>query len=99
MSIDIPCAIRDCLKMAKADSKEVAFASRFFLCGDCQMSAVLDVQLSMEQGGDMLPNTTLAYAEIYNGWFRKRQGMSIGHRSGMVTSIKDLEAPIIVRGS
>jgi hypothetical protein len=55
--------------------------------------------LSMEHGENVPPNTTHVMAQRYNGWARGLGGKSIGHRSGSVTSVKDLEAPIIVRGN
>lgn len=99
MTTSEPCAIRGCLKMATFDTREVIGAGRFVLCHDCQTSIFLDVMLSMEHGENVPANTTHVMAQRYNSWVRGLGGKSIGHRSGSVTSVKDLEAPIIVRGN
>lgn len=99
MIIQEPCAIRGCLKMATVDSRELLGAARFVLCHDCETSIVLDVQLAIEQSDELPPNTTWAYAEIYNRWSRKRKGQSITHRSGVVTSVKELNSPLYTGGN
>jgi hypothetical protein len=98
MTTTVACAIRGCLKLATTDSRELIGQGRFVLCHDCQTSIVLDVQLSIEQNENMPAGTTRAYAAIYNSWVRSLKGKSIGHRSGMVTSVKDLEAGKIIVG-
>lgn len=98
MTVQVPCAIKECPKMARVEHGEFPANDRFVLCHDCQTSVVLDIMLRLEQDEEMIPKTTAAFAQIYNGWMRKRKGATLSHRSGSVTSIKSL-GPRIITGA
>jgi len=91
-TLTVSCAIRGCLKFADVDYDAFADGRRFALCPDCETSIILDSVLNMEQTGAILPTTTANFAGAFNGWRRRRNGVSITHRSGVVTSLEKLTA-------
>ncbi|MFZ1975813.1 MAG: hypothetical protein WAU89_23425 [Candidatus Acidiferrales bacterium] len=85
MIIVVNCAIRSCPKTVKIESAEYRPSTDFALCNDCETSVVLDTHLRMNESGDFsLPkNWTFNFAVAFNGWRRRRKGVTIGHRSGV----------------
>ena len=100
MIIQVSCAIKDCPKVARVDAKEYSSA-RFTLCSDCEQSVVLDFIINMELHHHLAPKSAANFAVAFNAFRRERRGASITHRSGVVTTMKEMnvEAPRIISGS
>ena len=95
MTLQKPCAIRDCPKMAKVSHTEYA-ADRFALCEDCEMAIILDLHMAMEQVGDLSQHVTAQFAALFNGFRRKRKGVSLTHKSGLVTTLKEVKESLLI---
>lgn len=100
MILDVSCANRRCLKTARVDSAEWRETEEFALCSDCELSVLLDFILRMEQTGEIGAGNTRQFAAKVNGFRRKRHGLSLTHKSGIVKSMFDLRhEQLIIRGN
>ena len=98
MILDVSCAIRGCLKFAKVDSREWRQSEEFALCYDCETSILLDLVLFLEQTGEIGEGNAAQFAARYNGFRRKRKGLSMSHKSGIVKSIRDIRTERLIVG-
>jgi hypothetical protein len=95
VTIQKACAIRDCTKTAKINSTEYR-ADRFALCEDCEMSVFLDSILNVEQDGRLPVGMTHEIGIAFNAFRRVRKGASLTHKSGVVTTMKEVRAGQII---
>lgn len=91
MTLITSCAIRACLKSVRVETTEYNRSTDFVLCGDCETSIILDTHLRLEQDSTLEAGWMREFAALYNGWFRRRRGVSLAHRSGVVKSLIDLK--------
>jgi hypothetical protein len=95
MTLNKTCAITGCGKPVKVEASEYS-PDRFVLCLDCETAIVLDCHMAMEQMGEIPKKATAMFAVPFNAFRRKRKGASLTHKSGLVTTLKELKEQLIV---